>query len=220
MFDVGKVSMDIKLEQTLRAGLKTMQIDASDFQVSQLLSFLQLLIKWNKAYNLTAVRDPVEMIYRHLLDSLSILPYVQAGDLIDIGSGAGLPGIPLAIMKSDLQVLSLDSNGKKTRFQFQVKTALKLTNFDVEQVRAEALQLTTRSTQLVSRAFASLKDFVNLTEPLATEDARWLAMKGLYPEDELAELPKGYICEQTHLLQVPKEEGQRHLLVLVKQMKG
>jgi len=209
-----------QLEQTLRSGLKEMQINASEMQVSQLLSYLRLLIKWNKAYNLTAVRDPIEMIYRHLLDSLSILPYVEKGELTDIGSGAGLPGIPLAIMKPDLQVLSLDSNGKKTRFQFQVKTALNLTNFEVQQVRAEALQLKTRSKQLVSRAFASLKDFVKLTEPFADENARWLAMKGLYPEDELAELPEGYLCKQTHLLQVPKEEGQRHLLVLVKQMKG
>src|SRR5690554_2618871 len=197
-----------------------MQIKASEFQVNQLLSYLQLLIKWNQAYNLTAVRDPIEMIYRHLFDSLSILPYLTEGELTDIGSGAGLPGIPLAIMKPELQVSSLDSNGKKTRFQFQVKTKLNLKNFDVQQVRAEALRLSTRSKQLVSRAFASLKDFVNLTEPFAAEDARWLAMKGLYPEDELAELPEGYVCEQTHLLQVPKEEGQRHLLVLVKQMKG
>ncbi len=214
------MDIDTQLEQTLRSGLKEMQINASEFQVNQLLSYLQLLIKWNQAYNLTAVRDPIEMIYRHLFDSLSILPYLTEGELTDIGSGAGLPGIPLAIMKPELQVLSLDSNGKKTRFQFQVKTTLNLKNFDVQQVRAEALQLSTRSKQLVSRAFASLKDFVNLTEPFAAEDARWLAMKGLYPEDELAELPEGYVCEQTHLLQVPKEEGQRHLLVLVKQMKG
>ncbi|WP_027848329.1 16S rRNA (guanine(527)-N(7))-methyltransferase RsmG [Marinospirillum minutulum] len=214
------MDIDTQLEQTLRSGLNEMQINASEFQVNQLLSYLQLLIKWNQAYNLTAVRDPIEMIYRHLFDSLSILPYLTEGELTDIGSGAGLPGIPLAIMKPELQVLSLDSNGKKTRFQFQVKTTLNLKNFDVQQVRAEALQLSTRSKQLVSRAFASLKDFVNLTEPFAAEDARWLAMKGLYPEDELAELPEGYVCEQTHLLQVPKEEGQRHLLVLVKQMKG
>ena len=214
------MDIDTQLEQTLRSGLNEMQINASEFQVNQLLSYLQLLIKWNQAYNLTAVRDPIEMIYRHLFDSLSILPYLTEGELTDIGSGAGLPGIPLAIMKPELQVLSLDSNCKTTRFQFQVKTTLNLKNFDVQQVRAEALQLSTRSKQLVSRAFASLKDFVNLTEPFAAEDARWLAMKGLYPEDELAELPEGYVCEQTHLLQVPKEEGQRHLLVLVKQMKG
>ena len=209
----------MQFEKRLRAGLKELQITASDLQVEQLLSYLALLIKWNKAYNLTAVRDPIEMIDRHLLDSLSILPFVQAGELTDIGSGAGLPGIPLAIMKPDLQVLSLDSNGKKTRFQFQVKASLKLNNFKVEQVRAENLQLQAKSKQLVSRAFASLKDFVKLTQPLASEDARWLAMKGLYPEDELAELPEGYICKQSHLLQVPNEEGQRHLLVLVKQEK-
>lgn len=208
------------LEKALRGGLQKMQITASDLQVKQLLDYLQLLVKWNQAYNLTAVRDPLEMIYRHLLDSLSILPYLQAGELTDIGSGAGLPSIPLAIMKPDLQVLSLDSNGKKTRFQFQAKALLKLDNFTVEQVRAEAFRLPIKSKQLVSRAFASLKDFVTLTEPLATEDARWLAMKGVYPEEELAELPEEFICQQSYPLLVAGEEGQRHLLVLVKQVEG
>ena len=208
------------LEKNLRDGLQAMGINTSDSQIEQLLDYLQLLVKWNKAYNLTAVRDPLEMVYRHLLDSLSILPFVEDTELTDIGSGAGLPGIPLAIMKPNLQVLSLDSNGKKTRFQFQVKAQLKLDNFTVKQVRAEALQLPTKSKQLVSRAFASLKDFVTLTESLATNDARWLAMKGIYPQEELDELPAEYICQQSNLIQVPGEEGQRHLLVLVKQAKG
>lgn len=213
------MTTDTKFEQRLRTGLAAMNIEASDLQVEQLLAYLQLLIKWNKAYNLTAVRDPVEMIDRHLLDSLSILPFIQSGELTDVGSGAGLPSIPLAIMKPNLQVLSLDSNGKKTRFQFQVKTLLKLNNFEVQQVRAEALQLPTKSKQLVSRAFASLKDFVTLTQPLAAEGARWLAMKGLYPHDELAQLPEEYTCQQSYPLQIPNEEGQRHLLILVKQAK-
>lgn len=211
---------EARLEQILRDELEVMKITASDFQIEQLLAYLQLLIKWNQAYNLTAVRDPIDMIYRHLLDSLSILPYVQAGEITDVGSGAGLPGIPLAIMKPDLKVLSLDSNGKKTRFQFQVKSLLQLKNFDVQQVRAEQLQLPTKSKQLVSRAFASLKDFVKLTQPLATEDARWLAMKGQYPDEELADLPEEFVCQQSYSLDVPKEEGQRHLLVLVKRAKG
>lgn len=213
------MTRDAKFEQQLRAGLAAMNIAVSDLQVEQLLAYLQLLIKWNKAYNLTAVRDPLEMIDRHLLDSLSILPFVQSGELTDVGSGAGLPSIPLAIMKPDLQVLSLDSNGKKTRFQFQVKTSLQLDNFVVQQVRAEALQLPIKSKQLVSRAFASLKDFVTLTQPLAAEGARWLAMKGLYPNEELAQLPEEYSCQQSHPLQIPNEEGQRHLLILVKQAK-
>ncbi len=211
---------EAELEKKLSDGLQKMQIKASDLQVKQLLDYLQLLVKWNQAYNLTAVRDPLEMIYRHLLDSLSILPYLQAGELTDVGSGAGLPSIPLAIMKPDLQVLSLDSNGKKTRFQFQAKALLKLDNFTVEQVRAEDFQLSIKSKQLVSRAFANLKDFVTLTESLAAEDARLLAMKGVYPEEELTELPKGFVCQQSYPLLVPGEEGQRHLLVLVKQVEG
>ncbi|SFX39990.1 16S rRNA (guanine(527)-N(7))-methyltransferase RsmG [Marinospirillum alkaliphilum] len=204
-------------EHLLRKGMQQMQLDISEQQLQQLLEYLQLLDKWNQAYNLTAVRDPLDMVSRHLLDSLSILPYVAAGEITDVGSGAGLPGIPLAIMKPDLKVLSLDSNGKKTRFQFQVAAALKLQNFVVQQVRAESLQPATRTQQLVSRAFASLGDFIRLTEPLAAPNARWLAMKGLYPEDELAALPQGFVLKETHPLQVPGEDGQRHLLVLVRQ---
>lgn len=206
-----------QLASRLEQGIEALKVNATAQQIQQLLDYLQLLLRWNQAYNLTAVRDPAEMITKHLLDSLSILPYVEGDKITDVGSGAGLPGIPLAIMRPEMSVLSIDSNGKKTRFQFQVKSALKLDNFVVQQARTESFQPATRSQQLVSRAFASLGDFLRLTQPLATEDARWLAMKGQYPEDELKDLPEGFICQQSHLLQVPGEEGQRHLLILVKQ---
>ncbi|SFC31908.1 16S rRNA (guanine527-N7)-methyltransferase [Marinospirillum celere] len=207
-----------KLVNLLEQGLKQLERDVSERQERQLLDYLLLLDKWNQAYNLTAIRDPAEMVSRHLLDSLSLLPYVSQGELLDIGSGAGLPGIPLAILRPDLDVHSLDSNGKKTRFQFQVKTALGLSNFSVHQARVENFQPTTRSQQLVSRAFASLRDFLSWTQHLATQDARWLAMKGQYPSEELEDLPAGFELTASHKLEVPGQEGQRHLLILQRQL--
>ncbi|WP_114416793.1 16S rRNA (guanine(527)-N(7))-methyltransferase RsmG [Marinospirillum perlucidum] len=205
------------LQNLLSQGLQQLGIETSSLQEQQLMDYLLLLEKWNQAYNLTAVRDPREMISRHLLDSLAVLPYVESGEITDIGSGAGLPGIPLAILRPDLQVNSLDSNGKKTRFQFQVKAALALDNFQVSQARVENYQAATRSQQLVSRAFASLKDFLTWTQPLAAEDARWLAMKGQYPYQEVEELPEGFFVDLSHELKVPGQEGQRHLLIIRKQ---
>lgn len=206
-----------ELQKHIDQGLQAMQLAATSQQKQQLLDYLLLLVKWNQAYNLTAVRDPLQMVERHLLDSLALLPYVNRNELTDVGSGAGLPGIPLAIICPDLQVNSLDSNGKKTRFQFQVKAALGLNNLSVHQTRVENFHPATRSQQLVSRAFASLKDFVNLTQSLATDDARWLAMKGQYPQQELEELPKGFGLIASHPVAVPGQEGQRHLLILQRQ---
>jgi len=203
-----------ELQNQIVQGLESLGISASSQQVQQLLDYLLLLIKWNKAYNLTAVRDPKQMVSRHLLDSLALLPYVHGRELIDVGSGAGLPGIPLAIFLPEAQVTSLDSNGKKTRFQFQVKVALGLDNFQVHQSRVEDFQPVEKSKQLVSRAFASLKDFVELTECLAAEDACWLAMKGQYPEQELEELPKQFQLHSSYSIEVPAQEGLRHLLIL------
>ncbi|MFK7160353.1 16S rRNA (guanine(527)-N(7))-methyltransferase RsmG [Marinospirillum sp. MEB164] len=205
------------LRQQLAQGMMDLQQEASDQQLDQLISYLALLSKWNQAYNLTAVRDPQEMVVRHLLDSLSLLPYIAAGELLDVGSGAGLPSIPIAIMRPDLQVRSVDSNGKKVRFQVQVKAALQLDHFDVTQVRVEEHQPLAKSPQIVSRAFASLQDFIQWTEELATEDARWLAMKGQWPEEELAALPAGFALAESHSLQVPGESAQRHLLIIQRQ---
>ena len=206
-----------QLEQQLIAGLAQIQVQASQVQIQQLIEYLQLLVKWNKAYNLTAVRDPQEMLYRHLFDSLVVLPYVQGQDLTDVGSGAGLPSIPLAIMRPDMQVLSLDSNGKKTRFQFQVKTQLKLDNFAVQQVRVEQLTTAVKSNQIISRAFASLQDFIVLTQNWAAPAARWLAMKGHYPQAELNNLPPGYQCQHSYTLHYPGQDGHRHLVVIERQ---
>ncbi len=181
----------------------------------ELLAYLALLIKWNKAYNLTAVRDPDEMVSRHLLDSLSIVPYAEAGDnWLDVGSGGGMPGVPLAILFPQKRLTLLDSNGKKTRFLTQVKLELKLANLEVVHSRVEAFRPESPFDGIVSRAFSSLEDFANWTRHLGGQETRWLAMKGVHPNEELAALPADFRVEAEHALAVPGCQGQRHLLIL------
>lgn len=202
------------LAQPLNEGIEQLGLKINAQQQEQLLNYLALLAKWNKAYNLTAITQPKEMLIKHLLDSLAVVPFIEADELLDVGSGAGIPSIPLAIVLPDLCVNSLDSNGKKTRFQFQAKVELGLANFNVQQARVENAQLEQPSSQIISRAFASLNDFVSLTASLAAPQAKWLAMKGLYPQEELADLPQGFRCLASHSLDVPFLNEQRHLLVL------
>lgn len=204
----------------LAAGLHQLDVRLTDQQQQQLLDYVALLDKWNRTYNLTAVRDPLEMITRHLLDSLALLPWLDHNELTDVGSGAGLPGIPLAIARPDLQVVSLDAVGKKIRFQQQAARQLKLQNFDACQTRVEAWQPSRPVKRLVSRAFASLSDFIVLTASWADEDARWLAMKGHLPRAEIEALPTGYACVAQKALQVPGLAEQRHLLWLAKTSEG
>lgn len=185
-------------------------------QRERLLAYLGLLIKWNQAYNLTAVRNPDEMVSRHLLDSLSILPFVREGgdDWLDVGSGGGMPGIPLAILFPERRFTTLDSNGKKSRFQTQVKLELKLANLDVVHSRVEEFQPAQPFAGIVSRAFSALADFAHWTRHLGDAETRWLAMKGQYPREELAALPADFRVEAEHALEVPGCQGQRHLLIL------
>ncbi len=189
-------------------------LDAS--QQRRLLGYLALLIKWNKAYNLTAVRDPDEMVSRHLLDSLSVVPFVADGGecWLDVGSGGGMPGIPLAILFPDRHFTLLDSNGKKTRFLTQVKLELGLSNLDVVHGRVEAFTPERPFDGICSRAFSALDDFANWTRHLGDASARWLAMKGVHPDDELQALPDDFRLAATHVLKVPGCQGQRHLLIL------
>ena len=200
-------------DQQLKRQLDQMALEVSDAQRAKLLAYLGLLAKWNRAYNLTAVREPAQMIPRHLLDSLSILPWIGEGALLDVGSGPGLPGIPLAIMRPQLAVTTLDSNGKKTRFQQQVKLELGLDNLEVIHGRVEQCQSGPYE-QIVSRAFASIADMLQWTGHLCSDRGVFLAMKGLYPEAELEQLPPGYQLNASHRLQVPDTEGERHLLIL------
>lgn len=202
-----------KLERLLEQGLQQMQLTLTADQKRQLLEYLALLHKWNRAFNLTAVREAEQMVSRHLLDSLSVLPWIRGPRLIDVGSGPGLPGIPLAICRPDLQVTTLDSNGKKTRFQQQVKAALKLDNLTVIHGRVESCQQAPFD-QVISRAFASLNDMLEWTAHLCSETGVFLAMKGLYPAQEVSTLREGFALDACHPLQVPDCEGERHLLII------
>lgn len=206
--------MDLTQQRALLVQqIAAMDLTLSESQVDQLMTYLGLLLKWNKAYNLTAVRDASEMVSRHLVDSLSVLPYVKGPRLIDVGSGPGLPGIPLAICRPDLQITTLDSNGKKTRFQNQVKVELGLQNLTVINGRAEQQEIEPFD-EVISRAFASMQDMIKWTQQLCRAEGVFLAMKGIYPEDELAELPTGIELKNSYRLDVPGTQGARHLMVL------
>ena len=200
--------------EELILGARELGVDLTKAQQEKLLGYLALLIKWNKAYNLTAVRDPDEMVSRHLLDSLSVVPFIGGERQLDVGSGGGMPGIPLAILFPDMKVTCLDSNGKKTRFLTQVKLELKLDNLEVIHSRAEAFKPQVPFTGIISRAFSSLEDFTQWTRHMGDKETRWLAMKGLHPADELVALPADFHLESAQALAVPGCQGQRHLLIL------
>lgn len=187
--------------------------------VDRLLAFGELLLKWNKVYNLTAIRSPQEVITHHLLDSLAVLPHLErVSRLADIGSGGGLPGVALAIVRPGLVVSSIETVGKKASFQQQAKIELGLGNFSVlnkrvEQVQAQGLP-GGAAEGVISRAFSSLADFVNLSGHLLAEGGALYAMKGAHPADEIAALPAGWVVAETHALVVPGLDAERHLLVI------
>jgi len=178
----------------------------------KLLTYLDLLLKWNKTYNLTAVRDPEQGLTHHLLDSLAILPWVNECNVLDVGSGGGLPGIPLAILRPGLPVTLVDAVQKKASFLQQAVIELGLSNALAVHARVEKLR--GQFGQIVSRAFAGLPDFVNLTRHLLAPGGRWLAMKGAMPEDEIARLPAGVVVEERVPLRVPGLDAERHLVIL------
>lgn len=202
--------------EELTQGGATLGVALDARQHELLMGYLALLIKWNKAYNLTAVRNPDEMVSRHLLDSLSVVPFVteRGNDWLDVGSGGGMPGVPLAILFPERRFTLLDSNGKKTRFLTQVKLELGLENLGVVNARVEAFRPEQPFAGIVSRAFSALEDFANWTRHLGDRDTHWLAMKGLRPDDELARMPEDFKVEAEHTLAVPGCQGQRHLLIL------
>ncbi|MEO8811201.1 MAG: 16S rRNA (guanine(527)-N(7))-methyltransferase RsmG [Rhodanobacter sp.] len=200
------------LHAQLELGIDALGLSLPRAAVARLLDYQALLERWNAAYNLTAVRDPVEMITRHLLDSLTILPYVQGASLADLGTGPGLPGIVLAIAAPGRSVLLVDSNGKKVRFLREAIRALKLEGVRAEQSRVE--DLTGRFDCITARAFASLADMLGWGGHLLSSDGVWLAMKGKLLEDELAGIPAGFAVRGTHKLTVPGLAAERHLLVL------
>ena len=182
----------------------------------QLLAYLALMQKWNKVHNLTAVRDADEMVTLHLLDSLVILPFIDGNTLLDVGSGAGLPGIPLAICNPNLKVTVIDSNNKKVSFMRQAKAELGINNLEVLGGRVEEIMANRKFDIVISRAFSDLDLFISLTYQLCDEQGKWLAMKGVYPEAELAELKKktGITPSKVEELKVPGLAAQRHLVFL------
>ena len=198
------------LKAQLVAGLIALGVDAT--HASALLAYLDELLKWNAAYNLTSVREPEAMVTRHLLDSLVLHPHVH-GPLLDVGSGAGLPGIPLAIANPGLAVTVLDSNGKKARFLRHAVRTLKLDNVAVVESRVEDYQPEQPFAAITSRAFTSLRDFFSLTDHLLARDGHWLAMKGKLDPQETQDLPAGVGIVDIKPLQVPGLAEARHLVI-------
>lgn len=199
-------------QSALAAGLATLGLDLPAASRLKLLAFRDLLLKWNKTYNLTALRDPQQAISHHLLDSLVILPQVGDGSLLDVGSGGGLPGIPLAIARPGLSVTMVDTVQKKATFLRQAAIELALPNVTVHHARVE--EMSGQYAQISSRAFAELALFVSLTRHLLAPGGRWLAMKGVRPDAELSALPADVVVETVIPLTVPGLAAERHLIIL------
>ncbi len=198
------------LRQRLDDGLAALGLDRA--LAAPLLEYLALLLRWNRTYNLTAIRDPDEMVVRHLLDSLAMQPYVQPGALADLGTGPGLPGIPLAIARADVQVTLVESNGKKARFLREAVRQLKLGNARVAEARAEAVDEPGAYAQITARAMDTLAGILEVGGHLLAPGGRLLAMKGVNPVEEIAALPPGWTALAVHPLAVPGLGAERHLV--------
>lgn len=198
--------------EILQNGITQLGIELKSEQLEKLLQYLQLLDKWNKVYNLTAIRDPRQMVSNHLLDSLAILPHLWSGRWLDVGCGAGLPGLVIAIARPDWQVSLLDSNSKKTSFVRQVAIELGLKNVEVHCARVEAWEPESKFDGIVSRAFTDLGQFLSVTRHLMAENGRWAAMKGA-PEQELAGVAEDCQIERIIRLQVPGLDAARSLVI-------
>ena len=202
--------------QQLQSGIQALGLDLSAEQQTLLLAYTCLLKKWNKTYNLTALRDEAQMVSHHLLDSLTLLPYLQgAHTMLDVGSGGGQPGIPAAICRPDLNITLLDANTKKTAFLQQAVIELDLKNVRVISGRVEAAA-DCRADVITSRAFAELADFVNWTEHLLKDCGYWAAMKGVYPQEEIDKLPESVAVEKVETLHVPQLNAERHIVIIRK----
>ena len=200
------------LQSQLERGIAALDLGLPEGAVQRLLDYQALLERWNGTYNLTAIRDPAEMVTRHLLDSLAILPYVQGQTLADLGTGPGLPGIPLAIAAPGREILLVDSNGKKVRFLREAIRALKLDGVRAVQSRVEDVQ--GQFDCVTARAFATLADMLGWGGHLLGPDGIWLAMKGKRPDEEFPGIPAGFALRGTHGLNVPGLDAERHLVVL------
>jgi len=200
--------------EELTSGAKQLGIALDTATAGKLLAYLDLLHKWNRAYNLTAIRDEKQAIALQLLDSLSILPFIAEGPLLDIGSGGGLPGIPIAICRPEQPVTLLDSNGKKTRFLNQARLELGLDNVQVVHERIERWRPGTPPGIITSRAFASLAQILDWCRHLLTPETRLVAMKGQYPQTELDEIRKENLAIETREVAIPGIDAQRHIVII------
>jgi 16S rRNA (guanine527-N7)-methyltransferase len=205
----------IALSAVLGEGIAAMHLDVSPAQQDKLMDYLALMFKWNAVYNLTSLRDPMQMVTHHLLDSLAAVPaFTKAHNVLDVGSGGGLPGIVLAIVRPDMKVSMIDTVHKKTAFLTQVKAELSLTNVTVYTARVEQLQVSDKFDVITSRAFADLSDFVNWSHHLLADGGRYIALKGVAPKDEQGRLPAEWKVTGLEPLQVPKLGAERHLVYI------
>ena len=197
----------------LAAGVEALGLELPDTAIQKLVDYLEHLARWNRVHNLTAVREVSQMVPRHLLDSLAVLPHVNGPRLIDVGSGAGLPGVPLAIADPGIEVCLLDSRGKRIGFLRHVKTALGLDNVSVVHSRVEDYRAERRFDTVIAPAFSSISNLLAAAGHLCAANGRVLAMKGAYPGEEIAAMPAEWRLQQTLPLRIPLLDGQRHLLV-------
>ena len=203
------------IEAAVTAGIRTLGLQLPTDAVARLCAYIGLLERWNRVYNLTAVRRPEDMVSRHLLDSLSILPWVRGPRVLDVGSGAGLPGIPLAIARPRWEFYLLDSNGKRTRFMQQATAELRLTNVKVVRCRLQDYYPEIKFASVVARAYATLAEFTTDSGRLCAADGCLLAMKGAYPQEELGHLSPAWQVVGVYRLKVPGLDAGRHLVHLV-----
>jgi len=203
------------LSAVLGEGIAAMGLDVSPAQQDKLMNYLALMFKWNAVYNLTSLRDPMQMVTHHLLDSLAAVPaFATAQNVLDVGSGGGLPGIVLAIVRPDMKVSMIDTVHKKTAFLTQVKAELGLANVTVYTARVEQLQVSDKFDVITSRAFADLSDFVNWSSHLLADGGRYIALKGVAPKDEQERLPAEWKVGKVEPLDVPRLGAERHLVFI------
>ena len=207
---------DHQLLDYLKQLIAKSDLYVSEDQVELLVVFTEQIHKWNKAYNLTSVRDPREMLVKHIMDSIVIAPFLNGHKYIDVGTGPGLPGIPLAIMKPDCHFVLLDSLGKRVRFMKQIAFELGIKNIEPIHSRVESYHSDIKFDAVLSRAFASLKDMLHWCQHLVDSKGKFLALKGVIPEEELAKLSANFKHVETDKLVVPNLEGERHLVTIVK----
>jgi 16S rRNA (guanine527-N7)-methyltransferase len=209
-----KATTQEMLGERIKLGLDAQGVSYGDEAIEKLVVYMELLAEWNKTHNLTAVDDLEQMLSVHIFDSASIKPYVKGASLLDVGSGAGLPGMILAILSPALEVTSVEARNKKAQFQMFAANKLRLKNFKVENVRIEEFDPKEKFAMVTSRAFSSIETFVNGSKQAIAPNGRWLAMKGMVPKEELKVLKKMNLKFDTFALKVPELDAQRNLVII------